>query len=158
MDHNQGLSQKIESQDDLNLKDASLDFEVNTKPNPDDFDRNGLPAEINDNTHIDRKKQTIGANRSKNTFKTMAKPKNFNIGLALDTDAINELYTYGGEQGKKRTAEESEMEDFESGILELANQCLAAMSRAKPTDPIIYENEENGGKNVKRSFQQKFGA
>lgn len=83
----------------------------------------------------------------------MAKPKNFNIGLAIDTDAINELYTYGGEQGKKRTAEESEMEDFESGILELANQCLAAMNRAKPTDPIIYANDQDGSKNAKQSFE-----
>lgn len=53
--------------------------------------------------------------------KKMVKPKNFNVGLAIDTDAINELYTYGGEQGKKKTVEENEIEDFESGILELAN-------------------------------------
>lgn len=30
------------------------------------------------------------------------------------------------------------------------------MNREKPTDPIIYEGEENGGTSVKKSFQQKF--
>lgn len=99
------------------------------------------------------RRPATGSNRSKNTYKTMAKPKNFHMGLAIDTDAINELYTYGGEQGKRKSAEESEMEDFESGILELANQCLAAMGREKPTDPIIYENEETGSKNPKKSFE-----
>ena len=49
--------------------------------------------------------------------KKMVKP---NFGLAIDTEAINDLYTYGGEQGKKKTVEENEIEDFESGILELA--------------------------------------
>jgi hypothetical protein len=29
--------------------------------------------------------------------KKMKKPKNYNIGLAIDTEAINDLYTYGGE-------------------------------------------------------------
>ena len=48
----------------------------------------------------------------------MVKPS---FGLAIDTEAINELYTYGGEQGKKKTVEENEIEDFESGILELAS-------------------------------------
>ena len=78
--------------------------------------------------------------------KKMVKPS---FGLAIDTEAINELYTYGGEQGKKKTVEENEIEDFESGILELANQCLAAMKREKPTDPIIYEDE---AMNPKKSF------
>ena len=28
---------------------------------------------------------------------------NFSQSLAIDTDAINELYTYGGEQGQKKS-------------------------------------------------------
>ena len=83
-------------------------------------------------------KPSQGRNNCKNTYKKMAKPKNFNNMLAIDTDAINELYTYGGEQGKKKTEKENEMEDFENGILDLATQCIAAMNRKKPTDPIIY--------------------
>ena len=83
-------------------------------------------------------KPSQGRNNCKNTYKKMAKPKNFNAILAIDTDAINELYTYGGEQGKKKTEKENEMEDFENGILDLATQCIAAMNRKKPTDPIIY--------------------
>ena len=83
--------------------------------------------------------------------KKISKPR---VGIAIDTEAINELYTYGGEQGKKKTVEENEIEDFESGILELATQCLAAMKREKPTDPIVYEDETM---NPKKSFGQKFG-
>ena len=52
--------------------------------------------------------------------------KNFKE-IGIDTEAINELYTYGGEQGKKKESLETEMMDFENDILELANQCLAAM-------------------------------
>ena len=44
----------------------------------------------------------------------IVKPK-MNIGI--DTDAINELYTYGGEQGQKIGNAE---DDFECSILELA--------------------------------------
>jgi len=48
----------------------------------------------------------------------------------------------------KRKSEENELIDFENGILELANQCLAAMRREKPGDPIIYDS--------KKSFEEKF--
>jgi hypothetical protein len=51
------------------------------------------------------------------------------------------------------TPEENEIEDFEIGIIELANQCLAAMKRSGPSEPIIYEDEFN----TKKSFEQKFG-
>jgi hypothetical protein len=85
----------------------------------------------------------------------MIKPTNFKIGL--DTDAINELYTYGGEQGKKKTEEESEMEDFEISILELANQCLAAMSRSRPADPIVKDNQKIQGKTASKFYDTKFG-
>lgn len=66
------------------------------------------------------------------------------------------MYTYGGEQGKKKGENENELEDFESGILELANQCIAAMNREKPTDPIDYEKYDNKGS--KKSFEQKFAS
>ena len=41
--------------------------------------------------------------------------------------------------------------DFENDILELANQCIAAMQRDKPSDPIVYSREQ-----VKKSFGDKF--
>ena len=31
------------------------------------------------------------------------KPASLSFGLIIDTDAINELYTYGGEGGKKKS-------------------------------------------------------
>jgi hypothetical protein len=52
--------------------------------------------------------------------KQMMVKKNFKP-IGIDTDAINELYTYGGEQGKKKESLENELMDFENGILELAN-------------------------------------
>ena len=78
--------------------------------------------------------------------------KTFSIGL--DIEAINELYTYGGEQGKKKESLEDEMMDFENGIIELANQCIAAMNREKPSDPIVYQPTQSNSD--KRSFEQKF--
>ena len=60
-----------------------------------------------------------GNNRNEG-HKKMLK-KNFKK-IGIDTEAINELYTYGGEQGtKKGGSKENEMMDFENGILELAN-------------------------------------
>ena len=46
---------------------------------------------------------------------------------------------------------QDELMDFETGILELATQCLAAMKRDKPTDPIVYDNSC-----AKKSFEEKF--
>jgi len=43
--------------------------------------------------------------------------------------------------------------DFENGILELASQCLAAMRREKPSEPIVYDDKKQS---IKRSFEQKF--
>lgn len=66
-----------------------------------------------------------GQNKRSKDIPKMNK-KNFKE-IGIDTEAINELYTYGGEQGKKKESLETEMMDFENDILELANQCLAAM-------------------------------
>jgi hypothetical protein len=94
-----------------------------------------------------------GTNRNTNSYTATApgKPKSNFRGIGLDIEAINELYDYGGEQGTKKQNVQDELMDFETGILELANQCLAAMRREKPTDPIIDDNDQ-----VKKSFEEKF--
>jgi hypothetical protein len=97
-----------------------------------------------------RQRSAIGTNRRSNHTKLLK--KNFKP-IGIDTEAINELYTYGGEQGQKKASQENELMDFENGILELASQCLAAMKREKPTDPIVYDDPEQS---VKRSFEQRF--
>ena len=44
----------------------------------------------------------------------MIKPVNFmSQALALDTEAINEMWNYGGEQGQLKNEAESEVHDFE---------------------------------------------
>jgi hypothetical protein len=74
---------------------------------------------------------------------------------AIDVEAINDLYDYGGEQGKKHTEKENKMEDFENDILDLASLCIAAMDRVKPTDPIVYS--DNTELKFKKPFVAKFG-
>ena len=91
-----------------------------------------------------------GTNRNSKQKANQAMSKNLNK-IRLDIEAINELYDYGGEQGSKKQSMQDELMDFETGILELANQCLAAMKRERPTDPIIYDNDH-----VKKSFEEKF--
>ena len=56
-------------------------------------------------------KQIIGKNRASSSKPMMLK-KTFKP-IGIDTDAINELYTYGGEQGEKKDKMENEMMDFE---------------------------------------------
>jgi hypothetical protein len=56
--------------------------------------------------------------------------------LAIDTEAINELYTYGGEKGGLIFSEGEEEELFEKELDELASICLAAMERTNPDEPI----------------------
>jgi len=41
--------------------------------------------------------------------------------LNIDTDAINELFTYGGEKGVIKMTEDEEQENFEKEIDELAS-------------------------------------
>jgi hypothetical protein len=65
----------------------------------------------------------------------MLKPEYLNLGI--DTDAINQLYTCGGEKGE-RIPEGGNMEElFETSLLDLANLCLKSMARESPSDPII---------------------
>jgi len=73
----------------------------------------------------------------------------------LDIEAINEEYDYGGEQGHRNFAGRSNdlngLDDFESGILELASKCLASMKRESPDDPVIYDNS------TKETMEDQFG-
>lgn len=136
--------QDYDIQNDQNLVMSSMPIQNNDKINASSRPKESI------------QKPSQGRNNCKNTYKKMAKPKNFNNMLAIDTDAINALYTCGGEQGNKKTEKENEMEDFENGILDLATQCIAAMNRAKPSDPVIYGGQDSG-QTVKKSFEQKFG-
>lgn len=99
-------------------------------------------------------RQPTGPKRNKKGQVKMIKPVNFmGNALALDTDAINEMWNYGGEQGQLKNEAENEVQDFEQDILEMAQVCLAAMKRERPTDPIVLDDNQT----VKKSFKQKFG-
>jgi hypothetical protein len=76
---------------------------------------------------------------------------NANQKLNIDTEAINELFNYGGEQGKIMMSEDEEQKQFETDIEELASMCIAAMNRKRHTDPIVYE-----GKREKTTFESKY--
>jgi hypothetical protein len=106
--------------------------------------RNGLPSLDFPSTEESK----IGASSKSSGVQKKVLKKNFKPQIGLDIEAINDLYNYGGEQGKKKENEENELMDFENDILDLANQCLAAMRREKPSDPIIYDS--------KKTFEQKF--
>ena len=71
--------------------------------------------------------------------------------MNIDTEAINELFNYGGEKGQIMMTEDEELVNFEKEIEELATMCLAAMNRKRPEDPIKYE-----GKREKTSFENKY--
>lgn len=66
---------------------------------------------------------------------------NSNNKLNIDTEAINELFTYGGEKGDKVWMEGEEENMFQSELDELAGMCLAAMQRQDKDDPIEYESK-----------------
>ena len=72
--------------------------------------------------------------------------------LNIDTDAINELFNFGGEKGQIMMSEDEEIKQLESEIEELATFCIAAMNRKRPTDPIKYENSTR----EKTSFESKY--
>ena len=76
---------------------------------------------------------------------------NTNNKLNLDTDAINELFTYGGEHGQAKISEDEEMRNFEAEIEELASLCIAAMSRKDPSDPVKHPSRMN-----KQTFESKY--
>ena len=78
---------------------------------------------------------------------------NANQKLNIDTDAINELFTYGGEQGKIKMTEDEEEDNFEKEIDDLASLCLASMKRQSPDEPV---EVEGGSKSSKPTFEQKF--
>lgn len=69
--------------------------------------------------------------------------------MNIDTEAINELFTYGGEKGEVKMTADEEVENFEKEIDELATNCLAAMKRKNPEDPIEFDND----KQKKLSFE-----
>mmetsp|Transcript_30338 Transcript_30338/g.46410 ORF Transcript_30338/g.46410 Transcript_30338/m.46410 type:complete len:263 (+) Transcript_30338:4311-5099(+) len=74
--------------------------------------------------------------------------------VMIDTEKINEEYDFGGEQGKRnygRSNDVNGLEDFESGLLELANMCLASMKRESPEDPILYDSS------TRETFEDPFG-
>ena len=70
--------------------------------------------------------------------------------MNIDTDAINELFTYGGEQGKIKMTEDEEEDNFEKEIDDLASLCLASMKRQSPDEPV---EVEGGSKNSKPTFE-----
>ena len=63
--------------------------------------------------------------------------------LNIDTEAINELYTYGGEKGEIKISATDEEINFEKEIDELAEMCVAAMRRKSSDDPIEYGDSKN---------------
>ena len=77
---------------------------------------------------------------------------NANLKLNIDTDAINELFNYGGEKGQIMMSEDEEQKALEMEIEELASMCLAAMNRKSPNDPIKYGNTGR----EKNSFESKY--
>ena len=64
--------------------------------------------------------------RPKPTFKP-------SLGLTLDTEKINDLFTFGGEKGELK--EEQALEKFQEDITELALICVTAMRRKKLPKP-----------------------
>jgi hypothetical protein len=46
--------------------------------------------------------------------------------LNIDTESINELFTYGGEKGEIRMTADEEEENFEKEIDDLARLCIAS--------------------------------
>ena len=50
--------------------------------------------------------------------------------MKLDTDKINDLFTFGGEKGEMK--EEQAYEKLEDDIKELALICVTAMRKNKP--------------------------
>ena len=75
---------------------------------------------------------------------------NANSKLNIDTEAINELFTYGGEKGEVKMTTDEEMANFEQEIEEYASICIAAMNRKHPNDPIRYEKAK------KSTFESKY--
>jgi hypothetical protein len=61
---------------------------------------------------------------------------NTNAKLNIDTEAINELYTYGGEKGEIKMTADEEEENFEKEIDDLAKLCLASMKRKSPMETV----------------------
>lgn len=51
------------------------------------------------------------------------------LGLKLDTDKINDLFTFGGEKGEMK--DEQAFEKLEDDIKELALLCVTAMRKKK---------------------------
>ena len=76
---------------------------------------------------------------------------NANAKLNIDTEAINELFNYGGEKGQIMMTEDEEQKAFEGEIEELASMCIAAMNRKRATDTIKYE-----GLREKTTFESKY--
>jgi len=61
--------------------------------------------------------------------------------LNIDTEAINDMFTFGGEKGSILMNEDMEIETLMNEVEELASMCLAAMSRERPEDPIVLSSE-----------------
>lgn len=65
----------------------------------------------------------------------------------INTEAINEMFTYGGEKGDlliRLDDDEEENAAFLKELNEIASMCVAAMNRSSPDEDIIHETEDSG--------------
>lgn len=65
----------------------------------------------------------------------------------INTEAINEMFSYGGEKGDlliRHDDEEEENEKFLKELDDIASVCVAAMNRASPDDEIVVEDADDG--------------
>ena len=58
------------------------------------------------------------------------------IGLAIDTEAINDMFTFGGEKGELLISENEEVRMFLQEIDDLAKHCVNAMQRSSPSELV----------------------
>jgi len=65
----------------------------------------------------------------------------------INTEAINEMFTYGGEKGDlliRLDDDEEENAIFLKELNDIATICVAAMNRSSPDEEIVLETEESG--------------
>lgn len=83
--------------------------------------------------------------------------KNQFIKPTINTDAINKMFTFGGEKGEMliKLDEDEENEKFLRELDEIASICVAAMNRESPEDDIIVESSENNSKKDDQDYTYK---
>ena len=92
---------------------------------------NVIRAENEDNFEINKPKATSFASGIKppTQKKTFGGKKNLGPVLMIDTDQINEIYSFGGEKGKKIVVNMDELSEEYREIAELAVMCVRYMSK-----------------------------